>query len=193
MNPPAANRVRLTTLAHNIVAEVLQPGDYAIDATAGHGADTQHLARCVGAEGEVLALDIQAEAIENASCRLAEASLANVELLQRDHVDLAGLRPEWRGQVGAVMFNLGYLPHGDPSIKTQITSTETAIAASLDLLRSGGVLTAIAYTGHPGGEAEKQAVERLLSNLSAEFVCEEQASEPGSVAGPHLFVVRRVG
>lgn len=193
MNQPAAHRVRLTTLAHRLVAGVLTPGDSAIDATAGNGGDTEHLARLVGSSGKVLAIDIQADAIAITRHRLAEAGQENVQLVQANHAELADLAEAWPGEVGAVMFNLGYLPHGDPEIKTTAQSSTIAIQAATELLCEGGIVTILVYTGHPGGSEERQAVERLLNALPERFACDEHASESGSVAGPHLFVVRREG
>ena len=41
------------------VGQVLRPGDMAVDATAGNGADTLALARMVGPRGVVHAIDVQ--------------------------------------------------------------------------------------------------------------------------------------
>ena len=57
----------LTQLAHEAVAKVLQPGDIAIDLTAGNGWDALFLARCVGLRGHVYAFDIQSAAIQATS------------------------------------------------------------------------------------------------------------------------------
>lgn len=60
--------------------------------------------------------------------------------------------------IGAVMFNLGYLPGGDPNIVTDLETTLPALEASLRLLRPGGVITLVLYGGHARGAAEKAAV-----------------------------------
>ena len=75
----------LTELAHTLVRAVLQPGDIAIDATAGNGHDTQFLAECVGPNGTVYSFDIQLAALAVTTVRLAAAGLNNVILLQRSH------------------------------------------------------------------------------------------------------------
>lgn len=48
----------------------------------------------------------------------------------------------WPGTVGAVMFNLGYLPSGDAdkNIITEPDSSIAALEASLQLLRPGELL-----------------------------------------------------
>jgi hypothetical protein len=60
--------------------------------------------------------------------------------------------------VAAITFNLGYLPGGNQMTTTRSDSTLTALRQSLELLRPGGVLSILAYRGHPGGREEALAV-----------------------------------
>ena len=160
---------RLTEVAHQIVGSRLQPGDFAVDATAGNGRDTLFLANCVGPEGRVAAFDIQKAALERTSDSLRRSGIGNVTLVQRDHADLADALPrEMCGSLGAVMFNLGYLPGGDHAIVTKPASTIQAMRSALNELRTGGVLTVVAYPGHGGGAAETAAVEGLVRELAEE-------------------------
>src|SRR5688572_12496052 len=139
---------QLTELARAAVRSALGPGETAIDATAGNGHDTLFLAESVGPGGRVFAFDVQPTALERTAERLAAAGVRNVALLCRDHAGLADVLPgDCRGRVGAVMFNLGYLPGGDKAVATRPGSSVPAIAAALGLLRPGGVLTAVAYAG----------------------------------------------
>ena len=96
----------------------------AIDATAGNGHDTHFLSEHVGPAGEVYAIDLQKSALEVTSRRLSAIGLQNVRLINQDHAQLSSLVPiELRSRIGAIMFNLGYLPGGDKSITTSPTST----------------------------------------------------------------------
>lgn len=76
---------------------------------------------------------------------------------------------EVHGRLGAVMFNLGYLPAAgaDPALITLPDSTIPALEAAVRLLRPRGILTAVLYPGHPGGETEAAAVEAWAASLSA--------------------------
>lgn len=175
--------MRLTERAHQIVRDVLRPGDVAIDATVGNGHDTRFLIDCVGPTGHVYGFDVQADAIDHARPILGAA---NVTLLLANHAEMTALLPDVRGKVGAVMFNLGYLPGADKAVTTQAESTVRAADSALSLLRPGGVLTALAYRGHPGGREEADAVRAFLQPFAVE---ETPASEKDD--SPVLFVVRR--
>ena len=51
--------MRLTDLAHDYLNAQLQPGDRALDATAGTGHDTAYMAGLVGSEGHIIAIGEQ--------------------------------------------------------------------------------------------------------------------------------------
>jgi len=155
------NRHRpLTQLAHELLAERLQPGDIAIDATAGNGHDTLFLAERVGPTGAVHAYDVQTEALQATRRRVDEAGCGGwVQLHPDNHARLMQPLPaDCRGRVAAVIFNLGYLPGSDRRTTTQNDSTLAALEQALALLRPGGVLSILAYRGHPGGREEARAV-----------------------------------
>jgi len=136
------NPVRVTERAQKLAAEVLRPGDIAVDGTAGKGRDTACLAQAVGPSGHVHAFDIQPEAIASTRNLLEVAGLLDrASLHLRSHADLAAvLTPDQRGKVGAALFNLGYLPGGNPDIITQPASTDRALRTAFAQLRPGGRL-----------------------------------------------------
>lgn len=180
---------RQTELAHDAVRAVLRPGETAVDATAGNGHDTEFLARLVGPAGRVFAFDVQPAALDRTAARLRAAGLGNVTLFCRDHAELAAAVPAGcAGRVGAAMFNLGYLPGGDKSVITRPDSTRAALSAALGLLRPGGVLTVVAYPGHPGGADDLAAVRRFVGSLPDGTDIREIS--PGRATGPALFVVK---
>lgn len=158
----------ILTQAQLLVLDTLREGEAAVDATVGNGVDTLFLARAVGPKGKVFAFDIQSEAINAAQARFARERTDDsvVAWALRSHAEMAEALPaEWHGRVGAVLFNLGYLPGGDPTVITRTESTLPALEASLRLLRPRGVLAIVVYPGHPGGDAEAAAVERWASEL----------------------------
>lgn len=163
------------SFAHKEIEGRLRPGDAAIDATVGTGADTVFLAKAVGAKGRVYGFDIQEQALALTEQRISRepaGSLAPVTLFLASHGLMKEcLPPEDHGSVGAVMFNLGYLPSqdADKQIITETGSTLQALEAALTLLRPKGIITAVLYPGHPGGEAEAAAVTNWASSLPQEI------------------------
>ena len=156
--------------AHLLLADRLHPGARVVDATAGNGHDTLFLARLVGPTGHVLAFDVQAEALAATRARLDSAGIdpACCTLVQTGHETLAEHLPaEWRGGVDAVVFNLGYLPGGDKTRITQADTTRVALAAAVENLSPGGLLTIAVYPGHEGGREEQRAVADWAESLPA--------------------------
>ncbi|MFU1798365.1 class I SAM-dependent methyltransferase [Paenibacillus azoreducens] len=165
------------SFAHKQVGDRLQPGDIAIDATVGTGADTVFLAKSAGPKGHVYGFDIQQQALELAKERIsreAEKKLASITLIPASHALMQEkLPPDVQGGIGAIMFNLGYLPaqESDKHIITETGSTLQALDAALSLLRPKGIITVVLYPGHTGGEAEAEAVTAWASALPQE-VCQ---------------------
>lgn len=156
--------------AHTLATAALAPGGTAVDATVGNGHDTVVLARGVGKAGTVYGFDVQAAAIAETRRRLRAAGLeARVELVRSGHETMPRHVPErLHGAVDAIMFNLGYLPGSDSALTTGSTTTVPALRASVRLLRPGGVLTIVLYTGHEGGAEEAEAVEAWAEGLAQE-------------------------
>jgi hypothetical protein len=69
---------------------------------------------------------------------------------------------EARGKIAAVVANLGYLPSGDREIITRAESSRVAVQEAFSLVRMGGVVSVIAYTGPPGGREEAIAMRELF-------------------------------
>lgn len=156
---------RPTELLHLLLKSEIAAGDFAIDATAGNGHDTAFLAHIVGETGKVLAIDVQAQAIESTAARLESEGLRDrVKLHQGCHSDLANLAGGKRPN--AIIFNLGYLPGGDHGMITHRESTLKALAAASEILVPGGVLAVICYPGHNRGAEEAAAVEAFIPTLA---------------------------
>ena len=180
------------SMTHAWVRERVQPGDAVVDATLGGGVDARFLAELVGPRGTLIGFDIQQEAIQRTEERLAPLSEAgrmpNVQLLLRSHSELQSAVPaELHGRLAAVMFNLGYLPGVDSeanrSIITQTQTTLAAMESALRLLRPGGIIAAVLYPCHPGGDEEADAVLEWASALpavSAQSVVYRMAQKPSA-------------
>ncbi len=180
--------------AHILAGRAVEKGGVAVDATVGNGHDTAFLARAVGADGSVVGFDVQEEALTETRQRLERDALsAPVRLVQAGHQALARhLEEAERGRVGAIMFNLGYLPGGDHSVTTRPETTRRALDAGTEVLRPGGVITAVAYTGHDGGKKEAEAVEAWASALpQAQFRALSYRFPNWSNDPPRLFAAEK--
>lgn len=181
----------LTAIAHHSWQPFLAPGDWALDATAGTGRDTLALAKAVQPGGHVFALDIQDTALRQTSQLLASQNLLHsVSLIRGNHADLHSILPcAIRARLALVVFNLGYLPHGDHDLTTSLETTLPALHEALLLLRPGGALSVMAYRGHPAGAREYEAVKAFFQNLPAPHQClhHHPSGSPRS-PGPVLFV-----
>lgn len=185
-------RISLPKLAHERVAVHLRLGDTAIDATVGNGHDCGFLLRQVGPDGFVYGFDIQAAAI--AATRQKNAEARHLCLVQDSHAHLkAHIHPRHAGNIMACMFNLGYLPGGDKRIITQAPSTLAALAAASGLLAVGGLLTVLAYPGHPQGDLETRQVAAWCGQLPpGQFSCEVVDSDADNPVAPRLWMIGKI-
>lgn len=146
-------------LSHDFLAEVLDKDSIAVDATMGNGNDTAFLA---GLAKKVYAFDIQEQAVQKTSGRLAQLGLDNAELILAGHEKVSDYVSE---PIRAAIFNLGYLPSADKSVITKPETTLIAIEKILAQLEIGGRLAIMIYYGHEGGAMEKDAVLNYVQEL----------------------------
>jgi len=151
-------------MAREFVSACVRSGESVIDATAGNGHDTLFLAHLVGGQGKVFSFDVQKEAIQATRRLLESENLAQrVVLILDSHEHMADYV---RDPVAAIMFNLGYLPGSDHRIITRPETTVAALQDGLLMLRPGGIITVVVYTGHEGGAEERNALFSCCANLS---------------------------
>jgi SAM-dependent methyltransferase len=163
--------VSVLSFAHQLLSQRVHAGDKAIDATLGNGNDVLLLAKLAGKSGRVYGFDIQQQALNQSWMRLGSEipdASSFVQLHLCSHADMETVIPAAQhGGIAAVAFNLGYLPGAEQDMITQAASTLAALEASLRLLRDGGIMTIVLYTGHRGGSEEAEAVEDWAAKLSA--------------------------
>ncbi|MDQ6957124.1 MAG: class I SAM-dependent methyltransferase [Mariprofundaceae bacterium] len=163
--------MRLTEQVHQYIEKVLQSGDIAIDATTGNGHDTLFLAQCIGRMGEIFTFDVQQQALRSAQSHLQKHHIQTpITWINTGHEHMLEYIPlALHGKVKAITFNLGYLPNANKNITTCSDTTLPALNASISLLKDGGVLSILAYTGHDGGREECEAVKTWANNLPNNF------------------------
>ena len=166
-------------LVHDFLSRAVRPGDLCIDATAGRGRDTALLCRLTGPAGRVLAFDIQPAAVEATKALLAAEELS-AEVHLASHADMERYAPP--ESAGAIVFNFGRLPGGDPGIVTRAESSLAGIDAGLRLLKPGGVMALALYYGGANGYGERDAILSHLAGLDhkrCSVLCGNWANRPG--------------
>lgn len=147
----------------------LRPGDIAIDATCGNGQDTLYLSELLlfDPSSEIVALDIQPEAIQNTR-QLLQASLPSdqfqkVSLYKKSHEEIGTLSLRYSPRL--IVYNLGYLPGGNKEKTTKTESTLQSVQRSLELLSDDGALSITCYPGHLEGAKEEAALLEFVKTL----------------------------
>jgi precorrin-6B methylase 2 len=152
--------------SHHLLEEIIVSGETVIDATCGNGNDTLFLSKLVGENGEVIAFDIQEDAINTTDQLLIDHNCTNVSLVLDSHANMENyLSKHLIGKIGGAIFNLGYLPKSDKAIITKGESTIKAIQTILPFLKQNGRIILVVYYGHDGGEEEKNSILRYVISL----------------------------
>ena len=162
--------------------------------------------------GRVVAFDVQEDALTSTRARVRESltpdQASRVDLVLKSHErmeehvrvpgvnaiddddDDSGMETD---AVGVVCFNLGYLPGptADKGVRTRRTTTVSAVASGVRVLRPGGVLTVVGYTGHEGGWEEVEAVMELVSSLDPREFTATNHSVVNRDNCPQLIAVHR--
>ncbi|WP_321392686.1 class I SAM-dependent methyltransferase [uncultured Desulfuromusa sp.] len=195
--------VRIVDWGHELLSEVVHMGELVVDLTAGTGQDTLALYKMVGATGQVVAFDIQSQALSATANRLLVAG-AQVRLQQRDiyplqsqpGVDLlkmshADISTVLTAAPKGIIANLGYLPGGEKELITRPESTVLALRQSCSLLAPGGRLALTVYPGHPGGAEEGAAVNKFFAELDDSRFHVLQMKVCNRLQAPYLFILEK--
>ncbi len=149
-------------IVHEVLKKYVPTGGFAIDATAGRGYDTSFLCSLVGESGKVIAFDIQSDALDSTE-KLLTSEGKSATLILDSHANIGKYAEE--NSADAIVFNLGYLPHGDHSVFTHFDSTRIAIEEGLKILKKGGVMCVSVYYGGDSGYEEKDSLIPWLKTL----------------------------
>lgn len=152
--------MRLTEIAHQKILRYCPNPLLAIDATIGNGYDTQFLQKILSPQGKLWGFDIQESAMNITSEKIYGDP--RIHLIKDTHEKLNYYLAEYQGKVDLIMYNLGYLPNGDKTLTTLKNSTIHSVRQALTLLRTRGVLSILAYPGHPQGKEEAEFLKEFV-------------------------------
>lgn len=153
--------VKITELAHKLILdkEFIKT---TVDMTCGRGNDTLFLAKI---SEKVFAFDIQKEAIDSTRKILEENEIKNVTLINDDHKNISSYIKE---PIDVFLYNLGYLPQGNKTIKTEAKSTIASLKEALLLLNHQGLILLVMYSHN---QEEIELIMELVKTLSIDYDC----------------------
>ncbi|MHC1746087.1 MAG: class I SAM-dependent methyltransferase [Negativicutes bacterium] len=179
-------------MAHQFLSDRLSNAQYVVDATAGNGYDTLFLAENTSENATIFAFDIQQIALDKTRKLIDNHGFsAKVRYILDSHVDIASYADQ---QIDVVMFNLGYLPGGSHAITTQAKTTVLALQNVLPHLSLNGMVSVVAYPGHPAGKEERMLLKDFLQSLPQQkytvgsYTISNQINHP-----PVLYMIENVG
>lgn len=145
-------------------SQVLESGDWAIDATCGNGRDTQKLAQILSPSGGMIAIDIQEEAISSTRTLLTKLQDRRIHFFQQCHSSFPVMA--YQIPIKLIVYNLGYLPGGNKARTTQVTTTLCSVHNAAALLQPGGLISVTCYPGHREGAREQTALLEFAHQLN---------------------------
>ena len=183
--------MRLVEHAKKFISDSISKGSICIDLTCGNGLDTLFLCKITGESGKVYSFDLQPEAVAITKALISRTQrIASCEISQACHSQFSSRIPFFcKGNVSAVMMNLGYLPGGDHQTTTSPEITEKALSSVYKWLRPDGVISVIAYRGHPGGKLEDSVVQKLITNNR--WNCRVELGNKKETS-PILYMIRKM-
>ena len=134
-----------------------------VDATCGNGFDALFLCKIAGKNGQVIAFDIQEQAIERTKA-LLETNLGfiNYQIIKDSHEVINQYLTE---KIDVALFNLGYLPFSDKEVTTKSDVTVNAIKNLLPFIKDDGRIYITSYISHDTGREIKE-INQFLNNLN---------------------------
>lgn len=148
-------------LMKDFISSLSKDNIVCIDATLGNGNDSLFLSKLLNNNGHIYAYDIQEQALINSSILFKENNVSNVTMKLMSHEDIE------EENIDLVIFNLGYLPGFDKSIKTNKDTTIKAIQNLIPKMNKDNMLIIIClYIGHNEGMEESLVIDDYVKNLS---------------------------
>lgn len=142
-----------------------------VDATLGNGNDALFMSKIIQEKGKVYGYDIQKQSIVNSISLFEEHNATNIEIKLKSHEFID------EENIDLCIFNLGYLPGFDKTIKTNKETTLKAINNLLPKMNKEKMLIIIClYVGHSEGLEESIEIDKYLKELPSNkyLVCKYQ-------------------
>ena len=173
--------------AKQLIETNLKEKDFVVDATCGNGYDSLFIIDKIK-QGHLFCYDIQKEAINSTDKLLKDNNYNNYTLFNKSHENIDKDLEKYKGKISLIVFNLGYLPGSDKSIKTNYKSTINAINKSLNLLNNKGHIVITIYPGHKEGKEESIKIKEYLNN---EKIVYEEYHNTDNIDAPYTINITK--
>ena len=151
------------TIVHDTIKKYVKEGDILLMRTAGRGHDTAIFLQKLSEKGGSVTLLTYSRKPLDSTAKFCKSQGLKATLILDSHANMAKYAAE--NSVDCIIFNLGYLPHGNHKINTCFESTKTAVEEGMKLLKKGGIMCVTIYYGGDSGYAEKESLLPWLSTV----------------------------
>ena len=151
--------INISKLSHELLKENKE-ANIAIDMTCGNGNDTLFLSTIAK---QVYAFDIQDKAISNTLDLMKKNNIPNVNVIKESH-DLFDIYISEK--IDLAIYNLGYLPNGDKSIKTKTKTVINSLKKVLTQLNDLAIVVIVIYLHDL---EESKTIKEFTMNLADSF------------------------
>lgn len=160
-----------------------------VDCTAGNGYDTLFLCQMAGKNGNVISFDIQNKAVERTKKLLLEnLPYINYKIINDSHENIENYISN---KIDCAIFNLGYLPYSDKSLKTEPDTTIKAINKLIPYLKKEGKIFIATYIKHDNGHEKKEIFEYLSTLNNKEFNIINMKILNKNNYPPEIFIIEK--
>lgn len=148
-------------IAHALMDQVLGENAVVVDMTCGNGLDSLYVLE-KNPSAFLYGFDIQKSAIIRTKERLANVLPQRYRLIHdsHDHFDQYVKEP-----INLAFYNLGYLPKGDKSVTTTLSTTKDSFVKMCHQLDHFGAVIMTFYPGHPSGLNEYIGMKEHMQSL----------------------------
>lgn len=155
-----------------------------VDATLGNGNDSLYLAKLIKNKGQVFSYDIQQVALDNSLELFIKENVDNVKVKLKSHEDID------ETNIDLCIFNLGYLPGADKTVKTKKETTLKAIKNLLPKMNKENMLIIIClYVGHQEGLEESIVIDDFLKNLPSNIYLVTKYQNYNRATSPYVLTI----
>ncbi|MEZ4704011.1 MAG: class I SAM-dependent methyltransferase [Bdellovibrionota bacterium] len=136
--------------------------------------------------------DLQNKPLNNKKRLHLHTSASRISYFQESHTNMEmRISRSLHNCMDIIMYNLGYLPHGDKSITTLASTTLESFDQAYRLLRPLGWMSVLCYPGHPQGAIETQQVLTWIDNHQNHFELVEKSLGPTPSNLSPIFLLLR--